>query len=54
MFGWLRVDGRTGLRRHRSTKPPVAIERGRENFDRDNAPEQTVVSVVHVRPSSRG
>jgi hypothetical protein len=43
------VDGRTSPRRHRSTKPPVAIERGRENFDRDNAPEQTVVSVVHVR-----
>jgi hypothetical protein len=43
------VDGRTGPRQHRSTKPPVAIERGRENVDCDNAPEQTVVSVEHVR-----
>jgi hypothetical protein len=43
------VDGCTGARQHRSTKPPVAIERGHENFDCDNAPEQTVVSVGHIR-----
>jgi hypothetical protein len=42
------VGGHTGPRRNRSTKPPGAIQRRREDLDRDNAPKQTVVSLVHL------
>jgi hypothetical protein len=42
------AGGRTGLAAEPLDEASVAIERWREELDGDSAPEQTVVSLVHV------
>jgi hypothetical protein len=42
------MGGRTGPAAEPLDEAPVAIERWRGDLDRDNPPEQTVASVVHV------
>lgn len=42
------ASGRTVPAAEPLDEAPVAIERRREDLDRDNAPDQTVVSLVHV------
>jgi hypothetical protein len=42
------AGGRTGLAAEPLDEASVAIERWREDLDGDSAPEQTVVSLVHV------
>ena len=42
------AGGRTGLAAEPLDEAADAIERWCEELDRDNAPEQTVVSLVHV------
>ena len=42
------AGGRTGLAAEPLDEASVAIERWREDLGRDSAPEQTVVSLVHV------
>jgi hypothetical protein len=42
------VGGHTGPAAEPLDEAPDATERWREDLDRDNAPEQMVVSLVHV------
>jgi hypothetical protein len=42
------VGGHTGPATEPLDEAPDATERWREGLDRDNAPEQMVVSLVHV------
>jgi hypothetical protein len=43
------VGGRTDPAAKPHDEASDAIERWREDLDRDNAPEQTVVGLVHIR-----
>lgn len=42
------AGGRTGPATEPLDEAPGTIERRREDLDRDNAPDQTVVRLVHV------